>query len=85
MPDATSTPAWIRTLTRHRGLIVPVSFVLLMFVILVPVPPAVMDVLIVLNIALGVIICSRPSTWTEPLDFSVFPRCCWPPRSSGSS
>ncbi|MCA9287249.1 MAG: flagellar biosynthesis protein FlhA [Phycisphaerales bacterium] len=66
-------PAWLTGLAKHRGLIVPIGFVMLMFVILVPLPPAIMDVLIVLNIALAVIILLTTIYMAEPLDFSVFP------------
>ncbi len=66
-------PGWVAKVAKYRGLIVPIGFVMLMFVILVPVPPAVMDVLIVLNIALAVVILLTTIYMAEPLDFSVFP------------
>ncbi|QOJ01937.1 MAG: flagellar biosynthesis protein FlhA [Phycisphaeraceae bacterium] len=61
---------WIK---RHRGLIVPVGFVSLLAVLLVPLPPALMDVMIALNIALSVIVLLTTVYMAEPLDFSVFP------------
>ena len=66
-------PAWAIKLTRYRGLIVPVGFVLLLGVLLVPMPPAVMDVLIALNISLSMIILLTTIYMGHPLDFSVFP------------
>ncbi|MCB9846190.1 MAG: flagellar biosynthesis protein FlhA [Phycisphaeraceae bacterium] len=66
-------PSWVRAIHRHRGLIVPVGFVFLMVVLIVPVPPAMMDVLIALNISLGVIILLTTIYMQRPLDFSVFP------------
>jgi len=66
-------PAWALQLTRFRGLIVPVSFVLLLGVLLVPMPPAVMDVLLALNISLSMIILLTTIYMAHPLDFSVFP------------
>jgi flagellar biosynthesis protein FlhA len=56
-----------------RGYIVPVGFVLMMAVLLVPLPPALMDVLIALNISLSLIILLTTIYMSHPLDFSVFP------------
>jgi flagellar biosynthesis protein FlhA len=66
-------PAWLRRLHAYRGLLVPIGFVLLMAVLLVPLPPWLMDVLIVLNITLSVLILLTTIYMSEPLDFSVFP------------
>ncbi|MBM4108088.1 MAG: flagellar biosynthesis protein FlhA [Phycisphaerae bacterium] len=66
-------PTWLRTLHAYRGLLVPIGFVLLMAVLLVPLPPWLMDVLIVLNITLSVMILLTTIYMSEPLDFSVFP------------
>ncbi len=71
--SGSSLPRLLHTLHKHRGLIVPVGFVLLLMVVLVPVPPAVMDVLICLNIALSVLILLTTIYMEQPLDFSVFP------------
>lgn len=72
-PSAGSLPAWLRTIDRHKGLIVPLAFVLLLVVILIPLPPLVMDLLISFNISLGVIILLTTIYMAKPLDFSVFP------------
>lgn len=66
-------PAWVLRLRDHRGLILPVGFVLLLAVVVVPLPPAVLDVLITLNIALAVIILLTTIYMDHPLEFSVFP------------
>ena len=58
---------------RYRGLIVPVAFVSLLVVILVPLPPAFLDLLISLNISLAVIILLTTLYVGKPLEFSVFP------------
>jgi flagellar biosynthesis protein FlhA len=71
--NAAGLPGIFHQLHRHRGLIVPIGFIGLLMVILVPLPPAVMDVLICLNIALSVIILLTTIYMAEPLDFSVFP------------
>lgn len=73
LADPGVLPMWMQRVREHRGYIVPVGFVLMMAVLLVPLPPAVMDVLIVLNIALSVIILMTTIYMNHPLDFSVFP------------
>ncbi len=70
---AAATPKWMRAVARHRGLILPVGFVLLMVVLLVPLPPAVLDILIAANISLAVIVLLTTMHMNGPLDFSVFP------------
>ncbi|MBS0191414.1 MAG: flagellar biosynthesis protein FlhA [Phycisphaerales bacterium] len=73
-PSAVSTlPQWLQRLHKYRGMIVPVAFVLLLAVLLVPVPPAAMDVLICFNISLAVIVLITTISMNHPLDFSVFP------------
>lgn len=66
-------PAWLQRLHAFRGYIAPVGFILLMAVLLVPLPPALMDVLISLNIALSLVILLTTIYMNHPLDFSVFP------------
>ena len=70
---AAGMPGWISKVHRHRGLIVPLAFVSLIIVILVPLPPVLMDVLIAFNISLAVIILLTTIYMDKPLDFSVFP------------
>ena len=66
-------PGILRRVHQYRGLIVPIAFILLLVVILVPMPPAVMDILICLNISLSVLILLTTVYMEQPLDFSVFP------------
>ena len=66
-------PQWLLNLKRFRGYIVPIGFVGMMAVLLVPMPPAMMDVLIALNIALSLVILLTTLYMSHPLDFSVFP------------
>jgi flagellar biosynthesis protein FlhA len=58
---------------KHRHLLVPVSFLLLLVVLVVPMPPALMDVLISANISLAAVILLTTIYMSRPLDFSVFP------------
>lgn len=67
-------PTWlVQAIQKHRGLIVPVGFVALLAVIVVPLPTWMMDLLLVGNIALSIIILMTTIYMKEPLDFSVFP------------
>jgi flagellar biosynthesis protein FlhA len=66
-------PAVFHAIARHRHLIVPVSFLLLVGVLVVPLPPAVLDLLLCLNIAIGAIVLMTTIYMRKPLDFSVFP------------
>jgi len=66
-------PKWVLSVAEHRGLIVPVGFVLLLTVILIPLPPAILDVLISLNISLAVITLLTTLYMKKALEFSVFP------------
>jgi len=60
-------------LRRHRGLILPAAAAAMVFVILVPLPTALMDVLLVANIALSAVILLTAIYVRSPLEFSVFP------------
>jgi len=58
---------------RHRGLLFPAAAAGLIFVILVPMPPALMDMLLVANIALAAVVLLTTIYVSSPLEFSVFP------------
>jgi flagellar biosynthesis protein FlhA len=66
-------PVIFHLIARHRHLIVPLSFLGLIGVLVVPLPPAILDVLICFNIALGAIVLMTTIYMRKPLDFSVFP------------
>lgn len=68
-----SLPGWMERVAQFRGLIVPVGFVLLMMVVLVPLPPAALDILISANISISVIILLTTLYMKKALEFSVFP------------
>ena len=73
MAPINTSPVWMQKVREHRGLIAPLGFVILMIVLLVPLPPLVLDALIAVNIALAVIILLTTMSMAKPLDFSVFP------------
>ncbi|NLF30711.1 MAG: flagellar biosynthesis protein FlhA [Planctomycetes bacterium] len=60
-------------LHKHRGLIFPVAAASLIFVILVPLPPALINILLMANITLAAVILLTTIYVTSPLEFSVFP------------
>lgn len=66
-------PAWVLRISEMRSLIVPVGFVMLLAVLLVPLPPAILDILISVNISIGVIVLLTTLYMKRALEFSVFP------------
>src|SRR5262245_13927188 len=66
-------PAIFNVVARYRHLLVPVSFLALIAVLVVPLPPALLDILISANISLAAVILLTTVYMTRPLDFSVFP------------
>jgi len=62
-----------RFVERHRGVILPAMVAAMIFVILVPMPALLIDLLLVANIALAAIILLTAIYVSTPLDFSVFP------------
>ncbi len=58
---------------KYRHLLVPLSFLTLIMVLVVPLPPAVMDILLSMNISLAAVILLTTIYMSRPLDFSVFP------------
>jgi flagellar biosynthesis protein FlhA len=68
-----AVPPWLNKLDKYKPLFVPIAFIALLAVIVVPMPPFVMDLLISVNIALAAMILLTTIFVESPLDFSVFP------------
>jgi flagellar biosynthesis protein FlhA len=68
-----AVPAWAQFIGKHRAMFVPLGFVLLLVVIVVPLPPVLMDIMIAANICIAVIMLMTTMYMDEPLEFSVFP------------
>lgn len=66
-------PSFVDTIIRWKHLLVPVSLLLLLAVLVVPLPPAMLDILIAGNIALAAVILLTTVYMERPLEFSVFP------------
>src|SRR3954470_15520613 len=57
----------------NRGMIFPLACISLLMVILVPLPTAILDFLLILNITLSVIVLVTTIYVKSPLEFAVFP------------
>ena len=66
-------PQGVDLIQRYRGFLVPVVVIGLLAVIVVPIPPWVMDLLLVANLALAALVLMTTLFVERPLDFSVFP------------
>ena len=66
-------PGWINGIERYRSLMVPLAFIGLLAVIVVPMTPLAMDILIAANLGLAALILMTTIYVQTPLDFSVFP------------
>ena len=65
-----SAIAWV---TRNQGLLLPMVLVASIMVLVIPLPPAIMDVLLATNITLSVVVLLTTIYVGRPLEFSVFP------------
>ena len=72
-PQLTQMPRVFDWVARYRHLLVPLSFLALLIVLLIPLPPPVMDLMISANIALAAVVLMTTIYMLRPLDFSVFP------------
>lgn len=64
---------WTKQFLRHRHAIVPVGIIACLVVILVPLPPALLDILLSANIAIAVVILLTTIYIESPLEFNIFP------------
>ncbi len=62
-----------RLIHRHRGIFLPIIAAGLIFAILVPLPPVLIDILLIGNLTLGAIVLLTTIYVSSPLEFSVFP------------
>jgi flagellar biosynthesis protein FlhA len=58
---------------KHRSLLIPSAFIAMVMVLLVPLPPALMDILLVVNLAIAAIVLVSVMFVNSPLELSVFP------------
>lgn len=63
----------MQLLLRYRDLILPIGIIACLVIILVPLPPVLMDLLLAGNITIGVIVLLTTVYVSTPLEFSIFP------------
>lgn len=63
----------MQLLMRYRDLVLPIGIIACLVVILVPLPPFLMDLLLATNITVGVIVLLTTVYVSTPLEFSIFP------------
>ncbi len=63
----------MQLLLRYRDLILPIGIIACLVIILVPLPPLLMDLLLAGNITIGVIVLLTTVYVATPLEFSIFP------------
>ncbi len=72
-PPIAGMPAVFYWVAKFKHLLVPLSFLGLVIVLVVPLAPPMMDLLILANISLAVVVMLTTIYMLRPLDFSVFP------------
>lgn len=60
-------------LHKHRGMVIPAAFIAMIMVLLVPLPPMLMDLLLVINLAISAIVLVSVMFVKSPLELSIFP------------
>src|SRR5258706_5520839 len=73
MASAVASNPIFTAIHRHRGMVLPFAAIALLMVILIPLPPAVLDFLLILNLTLSAIVLVTTIFVNSPLEFSVFP------------
>ncbi len=63
----------MQLLLRYRDLILPIGIIACLVVILVPLPAALMDLMLATNITIGVVVLLTTIYVKTPLEFSIFP------------
>jgi flagellar biosynthesis protein FlhA len=63
----------VRMIQKHRGLVVPIGATMLIFVLLVPLPTQLMDVLLAGNVTLAAVVMLTVMYVNHPLELSSFP------------
>jgi flagellar biosynthesis protein FlhA len=71
--ESQNLPRVFHWVAGKRHLLVPVAFLSLIVVLVIPMPPAVIDILLCGNISLAAVVLMTTIYMRRPLDFSVFP------------
>jgi flagellar biosynthesis protein FlhA len=73
MATAVASNPFLAKINANKGMVFPLAFVSLLLVLLIPLPPAILDLLLVINITLSVIVLVTTIYVQSPLEFAVFP------------
>jgi flagellar biosynthesis protein FlhA len=73
LATTTTKTSTLQRLRANRGMIFPIACVSLLLVLLIPLPPGVLDFLLVLNLTLSVVILVTTIYVQSPREFAVFP------------
>ena len=71
--DGSNLPGILHAIARRRELLVPLGFLALIGVLVVPLPALMLDLLICANLSLAAIVLLTTIQMKRPLEFSVFP------------
>src|SRR5687767_9985994 len=63
----------LQRIHENRGMIFPMALICLLFVILVPLPTQILDILLILNLTISAVVLITTIYVNSPLEFSVFP------------
>ena len=63
----------LQRLHENRGMLFPMALISLLFVILVPLPTPILDILLMLNLTISAVVLITTIYVNSPLEFSVFP------------
>jgi flagellar biosynthesis protein FlhA len=66
-------PPWVAALVKYKSLIAPIAMIAMIGVIVVPLPPFLMDILLSINITIAAVVLLTVIYIDEPLELSVFP------------
>ncbi|MFN7293079.1 MAG: flagellar biosynthesis protein FlhA, partial [Pirellula sp.] len=64
---------WMRVWQNYKDAILPLGIIACLVVILVPLPPALLDILLSANIAIGVVVLLTTIYAKTPMEFNIFP------------
>lgn len=59
-----------------QGLMAPLLVVAILALMVLPIPPWLLDTFFTLNIAVALMVMMVAAYMIKPLDFAAFPRCC---------
>ena len=68
-----TSPAPFSVLTRHSDVLIALAVITIVIMMIIPLPPVILDILLALNITLSLLIVLVAIYNVEPLQFSVFP------------